>query len=94
MKATREIGTMPGVEMQSPRWGNKEWTRKVEEVYWEESSPPVGTNGAVEWAPVGNTMYRGRLSTCMTSSLREFCRKLMTLGGIHSELNIGQSKTR
>ncbi|PBK74365.1 iron hydrogenase [Armillaria solidipes] len=41
-----------GVEMQNPRWGNKEWTRKVEEVYWEESSPPEGTNGAVEWAPV------------------------------------------
>ncbi|KAK0461096.1 iron hydrogenase [Desarmillaria tabescens] len=41
-----------GVEMQNPRWGNKEWTRKVEEVYWEESPPPEVTNGALEWAPV------------------------------------------
>ncbi|KAK0212670.1 iron hydrogenase [Desarmillaria ectypa] len=35
-----------GAEMQNPRWGSKEWTRKVEEVYWEESPPPEVTNGA------------------------------------------------
>ncbi|KAG7449519.1 iron hydrogenase [Guyanagaster necrorhizus] len=41
-----------GVEIQNARWGSKEWTRKVEEVYWEESSPSEGTNGALGWAPV------------------------------------------
>ncbi|KAK0485970.1 iron hydrogenase [Armillaria novae-zelandiae] len=73
-----------GVETQNPRWGNKEWTRKVEEVYWEESSPPEDTNGAVEWAPV---------ETRCTGSVANIHDELITR--ILSEANdVGRSSFR
>ncbi|KIY73029.1 iron hydrogenase [Cylindrobasidium torrendii FP15055 ss-10] len=41
-----------GVDLQQEvRWGNKEWTRRVEETYWEGTILPVQHEAHVAWKP-------------------------------------------
>ncbi|KAF9029007.1 iron hydrogenase [Hymenopellis radicata] len=73
---TRDWGDA-GVEMQGARWGNKEWTRKVEEAYWENSPVPTGaTNGDTRWALVETTRGNAKSDRAIESLVVEVMNSL------------------
>ena len=73
---TRDWGDA-GVELQGARWGNKEWTKRVEETYWEGSPTLWPTNGATSWASVeatGNTAKQGVIESLALEITGELSR--------------------
>ncbi len=67
-----------GVEMQGARWGNKEWTRKVEEAYWENLPVPTGKmDGDTRWALVETTRGEAKSDRAIESLVVEVMNSLV-----------------